>query len=101
MSTTTVWVVARVVSLPDKIEEVKSILTTLTQLTRQEKGCIVYNVLQNKNDPTDFTTVEEWENQASLDIHLSSTHLKQAQSQLNSLIALEPSISFYQLLAQC
>ncbi len=99
MSKTTVRVVARIVSLSDKIEEVKSILTTLTELTRQENGCIVYDVLQNKNDPTDFTTVEEWANQASLDIHLSSTHLKQAQERLKTLIAIEPSIGFYRLLA--
>lgn len=99
MFKTTVRVIARIVSLSDKIEEVKSILTTLTELTRQENGCIVYDVLQNKNDPTDFTTVEEWANQASLDIHLSSTHLKQAQEQLKTLITLEPSIGFYQLLA--
>jgi quinol monooxygenase YgiN len=98
MSKTTIRVVARVVSLPDKVEEVKSILTGLIEPTRKEDGCIVYELLQNHEDSTDFTFVEEWESQALLDVHLASTHIKEAGSQLEGSIAAEPDIRVYRLL---
>jgi quinol monooxygenase YgiN len=99
MSKTTIRVVARVVALPDKVEEVKSVLLGLIEPTRKEQGCIVYELLQNQADPTDFTFVEEWETQALLEAHLASAHIEEAESQLNGLVAAEPDIRLYQLLA--
>lgn len=99
MSKTTIRVVARVVALPDKVEEVKSVLMGIIEPTRKEEGCIVYELLQNQEDPTDFTFVEEWESQALLDNHLASAHLAEADSQLEGLVAAEPDIRFYRLLA--
>lgn len=94
----TVRVVARVVALPEKVEEVKSVLMALIEPTRQEKGCITYELLQNHEDPTDFTFVEEWESQSLLNTHLSSQHLQEAGSQLEGLVAVAPDIRVYQLL---
>ncbi len=99
MSKTTVRVVARVVALPDKVEEVKSVLIGLLEPTRQEDGCIIYELLHNHEDPTDFTFVEEWESQTLLDAHLASAHIAQAKSQLDGLVATEPDIRLYRLLA--
>lgn len=99
MSKTTIRVVARVVAILEKVDEVKSILLEIIEPTRQEQGCITYELLQNKADPTDFTFVEEWESQALLNEHLNSAHIAQASSQLNGLIATEPDIRVYQLLA--
>ncbi len=99
MSKTTIRVVARVVALPDKVEEVKSVLIGLIEPTRQEDGCLVYELLQNHEDPTDFTFVEEWENQALLDAHLAAVHLAQADSQLKGLVAVEADIRVYRLVA--
>ena len=99
MSKTTIRVVARVVALPDQVEEVKSVLLGLIEPTRKEEGCIVYELLQNHADPTDFTFVEEWESQALLEAHLASAHIEEAESQLNGLVAAEPDIRLYQLLA--
>lgn len=98
MSKSRVRVVARVVAFADKIEEVKSILLGLLKPTRQENGCIIYELLQNQKDPTDFTFVEEWESHELLNIHLATPHLTEAASQLQGLIAAEPDIRVYQLL---
>jgi quinol monooxygenase YgiN len=99
MSKITIKVVARVVALPDQVEEVRLVLIPLIEPTRQEGGCITYELFQNQNDLTDFTFVEEWESQASLNIHLASVHIAQATSQLEGLIAKEPDIRVYQQLA--
>jgi quinol monooxygenase YgiN len=99
MSKMNVRVVARVVALPDKVAEVKSVLLELIDPTRQENGCIVYELLHNHKDPTDFTFVEEWETQALLDAHLASPHIAAAASQLEGLLAAELDIRLYHLLA--
>ncbi len=99
MSKTRIRVVARVVALPDKVEQVKSVLLELIEPTRKEEGCIVYELLHNQDDPTDFTFVEEWESQSLLNAHLDSAHIAAAESQLEGLVATEPDIRLYQLLA--
>lgn len=99
MSKTTIRVVAHVVALPNKVEDVKSILLSLIEPTRQEEGCIAYELFQNQEDSTDFTFVEEWESRELLNMHLASVHIAEAISQLNGLIAAEPDIRLYQLLA--
>jgi len=99
MTKTTIRVVARVVALADKVDELKLVLMRLIEPTRQEKGCIVYELLQNQEELTDFTFIEEWESQALLEEHLASAHIAEAESKLEGLVAAEPDIRIYQLLA--
>jgi len=88
-------VVARMVANPEAIDEVRSILVGLVEPTRAEPGCVVYELLQNNSDPTDFTFVEEWESDAALDAHLSTEHIREAISRLPALLAREPDIRRY------
>lgn len=99
MSNKTVRVVARVIAIPEKLDEVRAILIGLIEPTRQEEGCIKYELLQNQADPTDFTFVEEWTTADALDVHLASAHLEAASNKLESLVATEPDIRIYNLLA--
>ena len=71
----------------------------LIEPTRPEKGCIQYQLLQNHTEPTDFTFVEEWTDNAALDAHLASDHIETASAKLENLIASEPDIRLYKLLA--
>lgn len=94
-----VCVLATVVALPNQVEEAKAILLSLIAPTRQEPGCIRYELWQKQDDPADFNWVEEWENQAALNAHLNSPHFQEVNSKLASLLATEPVINFYQLIA--
>jgi quinol monooxygenase YgiN len=98
MSNPTLRVVARLVALPDKVEELKVILIGLIEPTRAEKGNLKYQLLQNRADPTDFTFVEEWETEADLEAHLKSTHIQTAIGQLDNLVAINPDIQRYNLI---
>ncbi len=60
MTNQTVRVVARIVALLEKVEAVKAVLLGIIEPSRQDQGCIKYELLQNHSDPTDFTFVEEW-----------------------------------------
>jgi quinol monooxygenase YgiN len=88
-------VVARVKALPDKVDTVRAILLKLIEPTRKEEGCIVYELLQNEADPTDFTFVEEWQSGRCLDSHAASDHLKDATEKLRGVIAEAPDIRRY------
>lgn len=98
MSERTITVVARVVALPDKVDQVKSVLLQIIEPTRQEQGCISYELLQNQQEPRDFTFVEEWENDALLQVHLASAHIHEAGKKLNGLVVGEPDIRVYRLI---
>ena len=99
MSKPTLRAVARLVAFPDKVTELKSLLLSIIEPTRQEAGCIKYELLQNQVDPTDFTFVEEWESAALLEQHLASTHIQAAVQQLDGLAVGSPDIRRYELLA--
>jgi quinol monooxygenase YgiN len=94
----TIRVVAHLTAKPDKIEETRAALTALIKPTRAEDGCIVYDLMQNNDEPTDFTFVEEWTSDASLDAHLESEHIRTLQSQADELLAVPPDIRRYTLL---
>jgi quinol monooxygenase YgiN len=99
MTARTVRVVAHLTAKQDKIEETRVALTALIEPTRGEEGCIVYDLMQNNADPADFTFVEEWKSDATLDAHLQSAHIRTLQSRGDELFAAPPDIRRYTLLA--
>ncbi len=99
MSKPTLRVVARLAAFPDKVAELKFLLLSIIEPTRQEQGYIKYELLQNQADPTDFTFVEEWESAALLEQHLASNHIQAAVQQLEGLAVGPPDIRRYELLA--
>ncbi len=52
-------VLARVSAKADSVEHVRAILIGVVDPTRNEPGCLSYQLLQNRSDPTDFAFVEE------------------------------------------
>lgn len=95
MPENTLRVVARIKAKPDRVGAVKNLLRGLVEPTRREAGCIVYELLQNTADPTDFTFVEEWSGREALDEHLSSEHIRNALPQLSDLAIEDADIRTY------
>jgi quinol monooxygenase YgiN len=90
-------VVARIKASPDQVGAVRELLSGLVAPTRNEPGCVAYDLLQNREDPTDFTFVEEWQSAAAFDAHLSSDHVQQALPKLESITAEAPDIRTYSI----
>ncbi|MFN6540557.1 MAG: putative quinol monooxygenase [Nostoc sp. EkiNYC01] len=99
MTNQTIRVIARVIALPHKVEELKAVLLELIEPTRQEADAIKYELLQNQYDPTDFTFVEEWTSHEALNSHMDSPHFQAAAAKLEGLVATTPDIRRYHLLA--
>ncbi|NQY22493.1 MAG: antibiotic biosynthesis monooxygenase [Campylobacteraceae bacterium] len=60
----------------DKIEELKALLKTMVQASKDEKGCLFYEICQVNSQKEKFIVLESWENEASLDGHKISAHYK-------------------------
>ena len=59
-------------SLPKFIDAAK----TCIEATRQEPGCISYDLVQSQTDEDTLMFVERWENQEALDGHFNAPHFK-------------------------
>lgn len=67
-------------------KELETLLTTLVAPTRKESGCIQYDLHRCKEDPQKFMFYEIWANQATLDAHHQSAHLKAFREKIGDLL---------------
>ncbi len=68
-------VIARIKAKADKIEETKEMLLGLIGPTRQEAGCINYDLHVHQEDPSLFVFYENWTSKEALDKHLEMPYL--------------------------
>jgi quinol monooxygenase YgiN len=88
-------VVARIKARSETVGEVRELLLSLIEPTRKEFGCVSYELLQNREDPTDFTFVEEWESDEAFASHAASDHLKAIGPKLQPVVADGPDVRTY------
>ena len=99
MAGDTLRVIARIKARPDKVNELRSILSSLVEPTCKEPGCLSYKLLQNNEDPTDFTLIEEWQSNTALESHFATKHFKDALIKLPNLVAAEMDIRRYHVVS--
>lgn len=78
---------------PGKGAELKAALQTLAAATVQESGNICYR-LHATDDPDEFIIYEQWKNQAALDSHMVTGHLKAFLADEKKLLAKQPAGKF-------
>lgn len=69
-------IVAHVFAKTDHVDHVKSELEKLIPLTRNEPGCLQYELHRDRADPSHFLFYERWESPAHLQVHMKSDHVK-------------------------
>ena len=57
-------------------DAVKEALLSLVEPTRQEPGCVCYNLHQSKKEKGHFMFYEIWANQEALDAHGKTDHMR-------------------------
>lgn len=75
------------VAKEDSVAELKALLEMMVKPSREEPGCLLYNIYQLDNDPKTFVVVETWENDAALDGHKNSAHYKHYKSHFEPFTA--------------
>jgi len=74
--TTPLTIVARIEAKPDSSEQVKTELIKLIAPTREEKGCLQYDLHQDNGNPAVFLFYESWENRELWREHMNNTHIR-------------------------
>ncbi|MXS82924.1 putative quinol monooxygenase [Nitrosomonas oligotropha] len=95
----TIKVVAHVIAHTDKIPQVQTILQKIVAPTRQEAGCLSYQLLHHRNNPATFLFIEEWTDENAIAAHFGTPHIQQALAEITPLLAQAPDIQRYTLLA--
>lgn len=72
----TLTIVARIEAKADQVDLVKSELLKLIEPTRQEEGCIQYELHQDNSNPELFIFFENWKNRELWQEHMSNEHVK-------------------------
>ena len=97
--TATLQVVARVIARPDSVDAVKRILVSMLEPSREEEGCLVYELLQCQDDPTDFTFVETFESEEALTEHAAAPYIAGLAAKLEGVVARPAEVSRYHAIA--
>lgn len=95
----TLRVVARVGVRPEKLVETLDAFNALVAATREEPGCIRYEVLQNIVDPLEITFVEEWADAESLERHFATEHFSSVAARAEELFTAPADIRRYSVFA--
>lgn len=69
-------IVAKIEAKPESVELVKAELLKLIEPTRQEAGCIQYDLHQDNTNPEVFVFYENWESRELWQAHMNNDHLK-------------------------
>lgn len=69
---------------PDKIDLVLPLYEELVEKTRQEPGCVSYELCQDRKDSGHFVFIEAWEDYAALDAHVASEHFQRLVPQIDA-----------------
>lgn len=91
-------VVARIVARPESVPFVRDMLAGLRAPTREEQGCLVYDLMQNNTDPADFTFYEEWTDGSAIDAHAVSEHIRSTFEKLDGHLAAPPDVRRYSMI---
>ncbi|GIU19030.1 putative quinol monooxygenase [Shewanella sp. MBTL60-007] len=74
--TTQLTIVANITAHADKVEIVKAELIKLIATTREEEGCLQYDLHQDNDNPAHFTFYENWSSRALWQAHMNAQHIK-------------------------
>jgi quinol monooxygenase YgiN len=87
-------VVAIIPVKPESAPAMRAAISSLGEATRDEEGCLGYDVFESAAEPGVFVTVESWRSQSDLDAHLQTEHVRAAvaaaQEHLVGDIAVHP-----------
>ncbi len=61
---------------PGSLAAVTAAVQPCLKATREEEGCISYDLFVDVNDETRLVFVERWKDRAALDAHFKTPHLK-------------------------
>ncbi len=96
-----VAVIARIRVKPGLEQQALQVLQSIVAPTREEPGCLAYDLHQSMADPAEFLFYEGWATEAALAAHAASNaaHRVALRRQLAELLDGPPSVTRWQRVA--
>jgi quinol monooxygenase YgiN len=88
-------VVAQIKAKPGKESQVREELLSLVAPSREDAGCLNYDLHQALDNPALFLFHENWTSEAHLEGHLQKPDLQAALARLGPLVAEPPQITLW------
>jgi quinol monooxygenase YgiN len=63
--------------------------------SRQEPGCISYELYQDSEDENAFLFVEQWDSEAALRQHFATAHIAEFMGAIPETLVAEPDVKFH------
>ena len=83
----------------DKLDEFLASARRLVEETsKNDSGCVRYELFQGLSEPQVLTIIEEWEDEDSLKKHMASEHFREASASFVGLVEGRGEIDLYQKL---
>ncbi|WP_404405143.1 putative quinol monooxygenase [Jeotgalibacillus malaysiensis] len=73
-------------SIPGKEKALLEELVKVAKPSREEKGCIEYNLHESLENESEFVLIEKWKNQEALQLHIESEHYQLYRNNIQALI---------------
>ena len=80
-------IVAKLSVKPDKTREFIAAAREIIEKSNREEGCIFYQLYQDPYDPAKFVFVEEYRNQAAVDVHFAADYFTGFGAKIGDLFA--------------
>ncbi len=79
-------IVAKIIVKPDKADFVRGEMLKLIPPTREEDGCLYYNLHQDNEDSRAFVWIEAWETKEAWEAHCNSEHMNAYRSATGAFV---------------
>lgn len=86
MKSSEIICIATFIAAADQIENLQHSLLALIEPSREESGCISYNLHQAHDNEAQFTMIEKFKDQAAFDFHSAQPYLQALVAKLNTLV---------------
>lgn len=81
-----VTIIATLHARPGQEAALAARMRTMIEATRQEQGCVLYDMHRAEDDPASFIMVEYWRDAAALELHFASSHMAALGADLPQLV---------------
>ncbi len=96
MNAKTLTVIAQVKAKPGQETQVRKELLSLVAPSRQDAGCLNYDLHQGVDNPGWFVFHENWESKAHLDRHLQKPDLQAVLARVGQMVAEPAQITLWE-----
>lgn len=87
-----IHVMARITVRHEFSAPARDVMSALVNATREEAGCLAYELFQRPDAPHVFQTVEQWTDQAAADAHMATPHVGAAIAAAGPMFVAPPEI---------